>query len=71
MCTSRFPRYISTLTLVRIRLEQRGYYTVYVSNGDDSKKMTFDLVVKGKKVGHPSEILNSCLYKAEAIYFIF
>ncbi|XP_026774720.2 platelet-derived growth factor receptor beta isoform X2 [Pangasianodon hypophthalmus] len=39
-------RYVSTLTLVRIRLEQKGYYTVHVANEDDSKEMTFDLVVK-------------------------
>ncbi|KAF5897587.1 platelet-derived growth factor receptor beta isoform X2, partial [Clarias magur] len=39
-------RYVSILTLVRIRLEQKGYYTVHVDNGDDSKEMTFDLVVK-------------------------
>ncbi|KAI5626817.1 platelet-derived growth factor receptor beta isoform X1, partial [Silurus asotus] len=39
-------RYISTLTLVRVRLEQKGYYTIHVSNEDDSKEMTFDLMVK-------------------------
>ncbi|XP_072524379.1 platelet-derived growth factor receptor beta [Salminus brasiliensis] len=39
-------RYISTLTLVRIRLEQKGYYTIHVDNEDDSKEMTFDLEVK-------------------------
>ncbi|XP_066525558.1 platelet-derived growth factor receptor beta [Hoplias malabaricus] len=39
-------RYISTLTLVRIRLEQKGYYTVHVANEDDSKEMTFDIEVK-------------------------
>lgn len=50
-CTSRCCRYVSTLTLVRIRLEQKGYYTVHVANEDDSKEMTFDLLVKGEKVG--------------------
>lgn len=40
------------LTLVRIRLEQKGYYTVQVANEDDYKEMTFDLVVKGEKVSH-------------------
>ncbi|XP_076861978.1 platelet-derived growth factor receptor beta [Brachyhypopomus gauderio] len=39
-------RYISTLTLVRIRLEQKGFYTIHVSNEDDSKEMTFDLEVQ-------------------------
>ncbi|KAI4872759.1 hypothetical protein NFI96_027001, partial [Prochilodus magdalenae] len=39
-------RYISTLTLVRIRLEQKGYYSVQVTNEDDSKEMIFDLEVK-------------------------
>lgn len=39
-------RYISTLTLVRIRMEQKGYYTIHVDNEDDSKEMTFDLEVK-------------------------
>ncbi|XP_027020976.2 platelet-derived growth factor receptor beta isoform X1 [Tachysurus fulvidraco] len=38
--------YVSTLTLVRIRLEQKGHYTIHVANEDDSKEMTFDLVVK-------------------------
>ncbi|XP_030621486.1 platelet-derived growth factor receptor beta [Chanos chanos] len=39
-------RYISTLTLVRIRMEQRGFYTIHVENEDDSKEMTFDLEIK-------------------------
>ncbi|XP_073710507.1 platelet-derived growth factor receptor beta [Misgurnus anguillicaudatus] len=39
-------RYVSTLTLVRIRLEQMGLYTVSVQNEDAVKKMTFDLEVK-------------------------
>ncbi|XP_041710466.1 platelet-derived growth factor receptor beta-like isoform X1 [Coregonus clupeaformis] len=39
-------RYVSTLTLVRIRTEQKGLYTVHVANGDDTKKLTFDLEVK-------------------------
>uniref|UniRef100_A0A4W4G3R0 receptor protein-tyrosine kinase n=1 Tax=Electrophorus electricus TaxID=8005 RepID=A0A4W4G3R0_ELEEL len=48
---SRAPlscRYISTLTLVRVRLDQKGHYTIHVSNEDDSKEMTFDLEVKGE-----------------------
>ncbi|XP_073676069.1 platelet-derived growth factor receptor beta [Garra rufa] len=39
-------RFVSTLTLVRIRLEQMGLYTVSVQNEDDFKEMTFDLEVK-------------------------
>ncbi|XP_058653526.1 platelet-derived growth factor receptor beta isoform X2 [Onychostoma macrolepis] len=39
-------RFVSTLTLVRIRLEQMGLYTVSVQNQDDFKEMTFDLEVK-------------------------
>lgn len=49
-------RYVSTLTLVRIRLEQKGLYTVHVANEDASKEMTFDLVIKGEKVDHLSPI---------------
>ncbi|KAI1898469.1 hypothetical protein AGOR_G00072670 [Albula goreensis] len=39
-------RYISMLTLVRVRMEQRGLYAVEVSNEDAIKEMTFDLEVK-------------------------
>uniref|UniRef100_A0A8C7JEA8 receptor protein-tyrosine kinase n=1 Tax=Oncorhynchus kisutch TaxID=8019 RepID=A0A8C7JEA8_ONCKI len=38
--------YLSTLTLVRVRMEQRGLYTVQVANEDDVKEITFDLQVK-------------------------
>ncbi|XP_059372347.1 platelet-derived growth factor receptor beta-like [Carassius carassius] len=38
--------FVSTLTLVRIRLEQMGLYTVRVQNQDDFKEMSFDLEVK-------------------------
>ncbi|XP_016131861.1 platelet-derived growth factor receptor beta-like [Sinocyclocheilus grahami] len=38
--------FVSTLTVVRIRLEQMGLYTVSVQNQDDFKEMTFDLEVK-------------------------
>uniref|UniRef100_A0A6Q2ZP08 receptor protein-tyrosine kinase n=1 Tax=Esox lucius TaxID=8010 RepID=A0A6Q2ZP08_ESOLU len=41
-------RYVSTLTLVRIRAEQKGLYTILVTNGDDTKEVTFDLEVKGE-----------------------
>ncbi|KPP77066.1 hypothetical protein Z043_103533, partial [Scleropages formosus] len=39
-------RYVSTVSLVRVRTEQKGLYTVSVDNDDDSKKMAFDLEVK-------------------------
>uniref|UniRef100_A0A672YVZ5 receptor protein-tyrosine kinase n=1 Tax=Sphaeramia orbicularis TaxID=375764 RepID=A0A672YVZ5_9TELE len=39
-------RYVSTLTLVRVRTEQKGLYTVLVTNGDDRKELTFDLEVQ-------------------------
>uniref|UniRef100_A0A9J8BPL3 receptor protein-tyrosine kinase n=1 Tax=Cyprinus carpio carpio TaxID=630221 RepID=A0A9J8BPL3_CYPCA len=41
--------FVSTLTLVRIRLEQMGLYTVTVQNQDDIKEMSFDLEVKVDK----------------------
>ncbi|XP_054647909.1 platelet-derived growth factor receptor beta [Dunckerocampus dactyliophorus] len=39
-------RYVSILTLVRVRPEQRGLYTAHVTNGDDTKEVTFDLEVQ-------------------------
>lgn len=39
-------RYVSILTLVRVRTEQKGLYTVLVTNGDDTKELTFDLEVQ-------------------------
>ncbi|XP_074529985.1 platelet-derived growth factor receptor beta [Halichoeres trimaculatus] len=38
-------RYVAFLTLVRVRPEQRGLYTIQVTNGDDTKEVTFDLEV--------------------------
>nr|XP_015205450.1 PREDICTED: platelet-derived growth factor receptor beta isoform X2 [Lepisosteus oculatus] len=38
-------RYETTLTLVRIRTEQRGHYTVHVSNEDGAGELTFELHV--------------------------
>lgn len=40
-------RYVSILTLVRVRTEQKGLYTVRITNGDDTKEVTFDLEVQG------------------------
>ncbi|XP_068570767.1 platelet-derived growth factor receptor beta [Cebidichthys violaceus] len=39
-------RYVTMLTLVRVRKEQKGRYTVLVTNGDDTKEVTFDLEVQ-------------------------
>ncbi|XP_044061327.1 platelet-derived growth factor receptor beta [Siniperca chuatsi] len=39
-------RYVTILTLVRVRTEQKGLYTVLVTNGDDAKEVTFDLEVQ-------------------------
>ncbi|MED6289489.1 hypothetical protein CHARACLAT_003343, partial [Characodon lateralis] len=39
-------RYVTILTLVRVRAEQKGLYTVIISNGDDTKEVTFDLEVQ-------------------------
>ncbi|XP_064207920.1 platelet-derived growth factor receptor beta-like isoform X2 [Anguilla rostrata] len=39
-------RYYSTLTLVRVKRQQRGLYTVQVSNDDDVKELMIDLEVK-------------------------
>lgn len=39
-------RYVSILTLVRVRTEQKGLYTAHVTNGDDTKEITFDLEVQ-------------------------
>ncbi|KAM4622063.1 platelet-derived growth factor receptor beta [Polymixia lowei] len=39
-------RYISVLTLVRVRMDQKGLYTIVVTNGDDTKEVTFDLEVQ-------------------------
>lgn len=43
-------RYVSILTLVRVRTEQRGLYTALISHEDDAKEVTFDLEVQGKKL---------------------
>lgn len=43
-------RYVSVLTLVRVRTEQRGLYTALISHEDEAKEVTFDLEVQGKQV---------------------
>ncbi|XP_063048957.1 platelet-derived growth factor receptor beta-like [Engraulis encrasicolus] len=39
-------RFVSTLTLVRIRAEQRGVYVAHISNGDAHTQVVFDLEVR-------------------------
>ncbi|XP_029021293.1 platelet-derived growth factor receptor beta [Betta splendens] len=39
-------RYVTILTLVRVRTEQKGLYTVFIDNGDAFKVVTFDLEVQ-------------------------
>ncbi|XP_062404923.1 platelet-derived growth factor receptor beta [Sardina pilchardus] len=39
-------RFVSTLTLVRIRSEQRGLYRAHISNMDDYREVAFDLEVQ-------------------------
>ncbi|XP_057705660.1 platelet-derived growth factor receptor beta [Corythoichthys intestinalis] len=46
-------RFVSILMLVRVRPEQKGLYTARVTNGDDTKEVTFDLEVQV-----PSQIKN-------------
>lgn len=36
------------MTLVRVRTEQKGLYTVLITNEDDVKEVTFALEVQGK-----------------------
>lgn len=45
-----YLRYVTILTLVRVRTEQKGLYTVLVTNGDDAKEVTFDLEVRGERL---------------------
>ncbi|KAM6983424.1 platelet-derived growth factor receptor beta-like [Tautogolabrus adspersus] len=39
-------RYVSTLTLVRVQMDQTGSYTVTVGNNDDIQEVVFNLEVK-------------------------
>lgn len=43
-------RYVTILTLVRVRAEHNGLYTVIISNEDDKKEILFDLEVLGVKM---------------------
>ncbi|XP_038132848.1 platelet-derived growth factor receptor beta [Cyprinodon tularosa] len=39
-------RYVTILTMVRVRAEQKGLYTAIIFNGDDTKEVVFDLEVQ-------------------------
>ncbi|CAL8355137.1 unnamed protein product [Merluccius merluccius] len=39
-------RHVSILRLVRVRVDQKGLYKVWVDNGDDSEEVMFDLEVQ-------------------------
>lgn len=39
-------KYLSILTLVRVRMEQNGLYKVLISNEDDAMEVTFDVQIK-------------------------
>lgn len=41
---------MSTLTLVRVQMDQTGSYTATVSNEDDVDEVIFNLEVKGQSV---------------------
>uniref|UniRef100_A0A3P9DGX2 receptor protein-tyrosine kinase n=1 Tax=Maylandia zebra TaxID=106582 RepID=A0A3P9DGX2_9CICH len=45
-------RYVSTLTLVRVQMDQTGSYTATISNDDDIREATFNLEVQGEPHGH-------------------
>uniref|UniRef100_A0A3Q4I8S7 receptor protein-tyrosine kinase n=1 Tax=Neolamprologus brichardi TaxID=32507 RepID=A0A3Q4I8S7_NEOBR len=44
--------YVSTLTLVRVQMDQTGSYTATISNDDDIREATFNLEVQGEPHGH-------------------
>ncbi|KAL7389242.1 hypothetical protein ABVT39_000342 [Epinephelus coioides] len=50
-------RYVSTLTLVRVQMDQTGSYTAIVSNEDDAEEVIFNLEVKAPpKITSLSEV---------------
>lgn len=58
--------YVTILTLVRVRTEQKGLYTVIVTNGDDSKEVTFNLEVQGER---PSQETNDHSVQGVFVHF--
>lgn len=57
-------RYVSTLTLVRVQMDQTGSYTATISNDDDIREATFNLEVQGEQHGHqvcmPHHVTSCC-----------
>lgn len=45
-------RYVSTLTLVRVQMDQTGSYAAVASNEDDEEEVVFSLEVKGQTGRH-------------------
>lgn len=58
-------RYLSKLTLFRVRLDLTGSYTATASNEDGSEEVVFNLEVKGqrwKTKTKREECLTNCLF---------
>ncbi|XP_078100664.1 platelet-derived growth factor receptor beta-like isoform X2 [Sander vitreus] len=55
-------RYVSTLTLVRVRMNQTGSYTATVSNDDDEEEVVFNLEVKAPpRITSLSEVSSTAM----------
>ncbi|KAM7373801.1 hypothetical protein PAMP_006504 [Pampus punctatissimus] len=55
-------RYVSTLTLVRVQMDQTGSYTVSVSNDDNTEEVVFYLEVKAfPRITSLSEVSNKAV----------
>ncbi|XP_028450631.1 platelet-derived growth factor receptor beta [Perca flavescens] len=55
-------RYVSTLTLVRVRMNQTGRYTATVSNDDDEEEVVFNLEVKAPpRITSLSEVSSTAM----------
>ncbi|KAK7922797.1 hypothetical protein WMY93_009699 [Mugilogobius chulae] len=67
-------RYVSVLTLVRVRTEQKGLYTALVTNGDDTKELLLTWSCKIKDLSdHPlpgKRHLVTCLAEGVPTPFI-
>lgn len=49
------PRYVSELTLVRVKVAEAGFYTMLASNEDDELQVSFQLQINGEQ---PSTLLS-------------
>lgn len=63
-------RYVTILTLVRVRTEQTGTYTLLITNEDDVKEVTFALDVQGKNFLLFKEWLRY-IFKSHIFFFVF